>query len=627
MSSNLFNTLGIGYSGLAAAQVGITVTGHNISNAETEGYTRQRVVFQSATPLTTTPGQIGNGVEVQDIQRVFDNYVYDRYTTASSDKAYSDYEMQTLETLSSYFPEIDGVGIKADLAEYYDMWQTFADNPDNDAIKTALASQTETLTSHIQQTQEQMLALQQSVNDELAISIEKVNELAAQIAELNKSIDVAESGSMYEASDLRDKRNLLEKNLSDLIGATVTDGQLEANDQINSNSNDKTSSYTISVNGFNIVDGGTFHPLRIDNSSNEYGFYEVSYERQDGTLIPLEEKINDGKVGAIFELRGRAIDETTGMPTDGVLQTAITQMDAFSKGLIESTNNLYAQSSTTSMQSNTLEVKSSDALMSSNLNLNEGSFDIVIYDIDGNEVARRTIEINVATTMSGIAGSNSIEGQITQNQDDNGDLNGNNDIDDFLLFNYQPSATGELQLELDLSAYSQSQGFTFSISDNLQNDDYSSGTNFAGATGLHRFLDGENARDIDLNFTIAENPTLMKAGYSSASGDNTVALDMIQQQFENYDFYVGRDTYNTTISGMFDISATYVGIKTNAAITRNETVSTQYNATELEYASISQVSIDEEMTNLIKYQTSYGAAAKLITTVDQMMQTLLGMKQ
>lgn len=102
---------------------------------------------------------------------------------------------------------------------------------------------------------------------------------------------------------------------------------------------------------------------------------------------------------------------------------------------------------------------------------------------------------------------------------------------------------------------------------------------------------------------------------------------MMQQQFETYDFKVGSNSYNSTMYGMFDITATYVGIATNTAISRNETISTQYNAIELEYNAVSKVSIDEEMTNLIKYQTSYGAAAKVITTVDQMMQTLLGIKQ
>ena len=78
---------------------------------------------------------------------------------------------------------------------------------------------------------------------------------------------------------------------------------------------------------------------------------------------------------------------------------------------------------------------------------------------------------------------------------------------------------------------------------------------------------------------------------------------------------------------MFDVLATDVGIKTNAAVLANETITAQFKAVELEYSTVSKVSIDEEMTNLIKYQTSYGAASKIITTIDQMMQTLLGIKQ
>lgn len=625
--ANLFNTLGIGYSGLSAAQVGINTTGHNIANAETEGYTRQRVIASAATPITMMPGQVGNGVQVQDIKRVFDNFVFGRYTAVSSQKEYSDYEMQTLEELSSYFPEIDGVGIKADLSEYYNMWQTFADNPDNDAIKIALAKQTDSLASHIQETQNKILALQQEVNNQLKLNIEQVNQIASQIAQLNQSIDTAESGGMYEASDLRDKRNLLEKDLSRLIGTEINEGQLSANIQIDTNSNTRTGSYSISVNGFNIVDGNSFHPLKIETSDSEYGFYNVSYERQDGTIIPLEEKITGGKIGAMFDLRGRTIDSTSGMPTDGVLQTTIADLDAFAKGLIENTNNLYAQSNTTSMQSNILSINQSDTLMNSNLNLKEGSFDLIIYDIDGNEVARRSINIDVATTMTGVAGSNSIEGQIKQNVDDNGDLSASNDVDDFLQFNFQPSAGGELRLELSMDPASKSKGYTFSIADNLKTSDFTSGTNFAGAIGLNRFFDGNNARDIRLNYSLSNNPTIMKAGYSSVAGDNRVAMDMVQQQFEEYDFKVGQDNYNTTMYGMFDVTATYVGITTNTAISRNETVTTQFNATELEFNSIAKVSIDEEMTNLIKYQTSYGASAKVITTVDQMMQTLLGIKQ
>jgi len=627
--ASIFNTLNIGYTGLSAAQVGINTTGHNIVNAETEGYTRQRVVQAAQTPLFSGAGNVGNGTQVQDIKRVFDNFVFDRYTSISSDKEYTEFTQQSLEELSTYFPEIDGVGIKADLAEYYNMWQTFSDNPDNNAIKVALAKQTETLTQHIAQTQDQVKSLQMTMNEQLVTDVNQVNELAKQLADVNKSIDAAEAGDVYSANDLRDRRNVLEKNLARLIGSNVNQGQLEANIQINSNSNTRTGSYTLSVNGFNIVDGSTYHPIHVSKAENKNGFYEVSYERQDGVLIPMEESIRDGKIGAIFDLRGGTIDATTGVPTDGIVQNVVAQLDAFAKGLIEATNNLYAASSTTRMESNPQDMDPTIPLVTSGANINEGAFELVVYDVDGNEVARRSIEINVGTSMGDPTGlnPNSIEAQIKAEKDDNNDGNGNNNIDDFIFFNYQQSADGVTRLELGVQSLPESQGYTFSLEDTLKTDDYSSGTNFAGALGMGQYLQGDNASNIGLNIDLRDNPTKITAGFSGTSGDNRVALSMVQQQFESYEFEVANQSYDTTIYGMFDVTSTYVGISTNSAITKNETTTTQFNAVELEYFSVSKVSVDEELTNLIKYQTSYGAAAKIITTIDQMMQTLLGIKQ
>ena len=622
---SIFNSLYIGYSGLSVAQQGIDTTGHNISNADSEGYTRQRLMSEAATPISMHPGQVGNGAQVQTIKRVFDNFVFDRYNDLSADKEFSDFEKQILEELSTYFPEIDGVGIKADLQEYYNMWQTFADNPDNSAIKLALAKQAETLSGHITAAQNQVLGLQSQINDQLSVNINEVNDLAKELAELNIQIDVAESGDGYPANDLRDKRNVIERSLSRLIGAEVNQGLLESNIQIDSSSNTRTGSYTLNINGFNIVDGNTYHPLHLDKETNKYGFYDISYERQDGVLIPMSENITNGKVGAILSLRGASIDTTSGMPTDGILQNVVSSFDAFANVLIESTNNLYAQTSATKMDSNILQINPSNSLLNSPLNIKEGSFNVIVYDIDGNEVASREINIDMATTMTGV--SNSIESQMAAQVDDNSDGNANNDVDDYLVFNWATNASGENSLEFRLDPMSESKGYTFSIKDNLKDDIFSSGTNFAGATGLSRFFDGTNARDMTLNHELKANPTIIYAGYSPTSGDNRVALDMVQQQFEKYHFEVGTKEYDSTIYGMFDTIATEVGTETNRAILRNETITAQFNSTEMEYASVSKVSIDEEMTNLIKYQTSYGAAAKVITTIDQMMQTLLGIKQ
>jgi flagellar hook-associated protein 1 FlgK len=618
--SSLFNTLNVGYTGLSAAQAQISTTGHNIANAETEGYTRQRVVTSASDPLKTAgSGLIGNGVGITDIERVFDSFVYDRYKQSSSDKAYSDYQRQNLEKLSTYFPEIENSGIKADLQEYFSMWQNLVDNPDNDSMKTALAKQTELLTSHISQTQEQIVNLQSQINDELKISIDLVNDKAKEISELNVAINLAENETAFSANDLRDKRDLLEKELSDLIGSEVFTSQQSASSN--------TDTYTININGYNIVDGGSYHPLTISNENNAEGFYEVYYKRQNSPDLPIMEELTKGKVGAMLDLRGSDIDTTSGMPTDGVIQNVISQLDAFATGLIESTNNLYAANSTTDMLSNNVELSGNDSILNSSLNINEGSFNIVIYDIDGNVAATREINIDVATSMEGIAGSNSIQGQILMTKDDNDDGNANNDIDDFIQFNWATYNNGESALEFQLDQGAESRGYSFAIEDNLTNDSYSSGSNFAGALGLNRFFDGKDAQSIELNAEIKENNSLVSAGKSALSGDNRIASSMVQQQYENFDFKVGQNEYNTTVYGMFDLTATNVGISANSAIARNETVTAQFNASELEYTSVSGVSIDEELTNLIKYQTSYGAAAKIITTVDQMMQTLLGLKQ
>ena len=623
---SVFSALNIGYSGLNVAQNGINTTSHNISNAETEGYTRQRVVTSASTPTLMGPGLVGNGVEVTDIKRVFDNFIFDRYTDISAQKDYSDFEKKTLEGLSALFPEIDGVGIKSDLTAYYEAWQNFSDNPSNNSIKTSLAQNATTLTEHIAYTQDQVKDLQSSLNEQLASNINEVNSLAEQLADINKSIDVAEAGDAYTANDLRDKRNVLERSLARLIGAETNYGQIESNIQIDNSANTKTGSYVLSVSGFNMVDGSSFHPIKLNNTENKNGFYQLSFERQDGVEIPIDESVEGGIVGSILNLRGTSIDGDTGSLKNGVIQDVISKLDSFAKGIIESTNNIYAKSSSTKMESNTLDTNSSSSIVYSGLGIKEGSFNLIVYDLDGNVASSREIEINGTTTMSGVSGSNSIQGQIEAQKDDNEDGNATNDIDDFITYNWADFAGGS-SLQFSLDKVAESKGYTFVIEDNLKDGSFASGTNFAGALGMNRFFDGNDAQSMELNHQLSINPTLISAGQTAITGDNVIALDMVQHQYEKFDYDVSGETYNETTYAFFDDIATDIGSQTNAAILRNETISTQFNATQQEYASTSEVDIDEEMTNLIKYQTAYGAAAKIITTIDQMMQTLLGIKQ
>ncbi len=630
--ASIFNALNIGYSGLNASQIGINTTGHNISNAETEGYTRQRVIQTASTPLSLHPGDRGAGVTVDTIMRVFDTFVYDRYTKSAESKEYSDFTRETMETVSSYFPEIEDVGIKQDMHAYFDLWQDFASNPDNDAIKVALVNQAQTLASHINQTRDQVKTLQMEINDQLVTAVEEVNRIGAEIAEINLAIAHSEAATLNNANDLRDKRNMLELSLAKLLGSDVFGGEKMSDISVDRNVTELANHYNIHIEGHNLVDGIAFHPIGISNTENPEGFYDIFYERQDGVKIPFYDEIKGGKVGAILELRGSRLDESNGLPNDGTLQDIIDQLDSFAASLIESTNNIYAQSASQKMQAVVTDIAADFPIVNTDYNFNEGSFDITIYDIDGNEVATRTINITATTVMDdgeyAADGTvitppslNSIIGQFNQQQDDNADNNATNDIDDLVTAIFSKSG------EISISINNPSSGMTFAIKDNLTGAGYQTGSNFAGAIGLQRFFNGTDAHNITVSDDYKEDPSQLRAFSKPADGNSDVALQMVQLQYEEVGFYGRIGDRADTLYGYFDSIATYVGSKTNSAIINNDAITAQHNAVEMEYFSISKVSIDEEMTNLIKYQTAYGASAKVITTIDQMINTLLGIKQ
>lgn len=629
--ASIFNGLHIGYSGLSASQLAINTTSHNITNAETEGYTRQRVVQQSTTPVgAIIPGAQGNGTQVKEITRIHDAFVFARYSSESENKEFSDFQRQTLEELSTYFPEIENVGIKFDMQEYFNLWGDLSINPDNQAVKVALAQQTRVLSQDIQETKTQITDLQLTLNDQMKVAADEINKIAQQIANLTGAITETEAIEGQHANDLRDQRGVLEISLAKLVNADMFEGRLSSNMPVSRDLVEKGGDYTINIAGFNIVDGKTFHPIVVDNKDNAGGFYSLSYERQDGVLMPMDDLVKGGRIGAILDLRGSSFD-ADGNIENGQLQEIINQIDGFAKGLIESTNNLYAQGADSNMRSDVTGLAATEIMVNSDLNIRVGTFDIVAYDINGNIASSRTLSITTTTVMDDTvydaAGNivtpgtnNSIVGQLRLNKDDNGDSNANNDIDDILTANF---LNGQLDLSINAASFP---GYTFGIEDD-QTKGMAAGTNFAGSIGLSRFFEGEDASDINLARGLRDDPALIKANKAPIDGDNKLANDMLQLQFDDVTFEANGVSINETLYGYYDGIVTDVGTRTNAAITTNDTVTAKYNAVLKSYESISAVNIDEEMVNLIKYQTAYGASAKIITTIDQMMDTLLGLKR
>jgi flagellar hook-associated protein 1 FlgK len=620
---SLFSTLNTGISGMNVSEIAIATVSNNIANADNEYYSRQRVVTQASTALDTSSVTIGTGVSVTSIVRIHDEYVYTRLKEAAGDLSYDTYMQQSLEEVAGYFPDLDGVGISTDIENYFAAWNDLSSNSDDGSQKIALVQSAETLSANLQSTRESIRTLQDSINEELKTNVDEINSIGEQIVAINKSINAIESTDSSRANDLRDQRDALELTLSELLDVSVYKGTMVSENTIDANLTDQGTEYNINIEGYSFVDGTSFHPIVISNSGNESAYYSIYAESELGTTWDITDKITGGKVGAMLDLRGRNIDvsENSGYPTDGTLQGYIDDLDTFANTFIEQTNNIYARSAQTSMTSaSQYELQDNTTLSSYSENINDGTFDVIIYDNVGNEVARKSITINSLTSMNDDSYTDSIIKQITTSADDNDDNNTLNDVDDFVTADYSYSDTtksGEMTLKIN-SEYKLA-GYTVAVEDN--------GTNFPGVIGLSQFLEGDSAANIGVVDTYLEDADKLNGFSAPIDGNNDVANDMIQLQYETFDFNrKNGSTITESIEGFYRFVTTEIATDGESIASNYETSYSLYNTINSEFQSISGVNIDEELTDLMKYQTAYSANAKVITTIEQMLTTLLGIK-
>ncbi|WP_300899988.1 flagellar basal body rod C-terminal domain-containing protein, partial [uncultured Helicobacter sp.] len=403
-----------------------------------------------------------------------------------------------------------------------------------------------------------------------------------------------------------DRRDELEFNLQTLIGANVFKNHLDSRASIHPKLADFDDEYVLNIGfGFNIVDGAMFHPIVLKKDDNHLNLNRVYFQGDDFKIVEITDKIVQGKAGSLISLYNSGADGTR----VGKIQDYINQLDIFAKGFIEATNNIYSQSAAMQIRSDKIDVWSLNALVDSNYNIKTGSFDIVIYSAQGEEIGRKTIHIDETTTM------NDVVRAINANTDDNKDNNALNDVDDYFRAYYDNGTR-----EFNILAKNPSQGLYVAIQDN--------GTNFTGAFGLNKFFDGEDAHNITLHREYAKDATLIRPWLTPVNGNFDVANMMQQLQYEDVDFYTNKyDKQQMRISEYFQFLSGRVANQTEATQRTKETKDSVLSAVKKEHLAISQVSLDEEMVNLIKFQGGYAANAKVITTIDRMIETLLGIKQ
>lgn len=605
----IFATLHTGVTGLKASEVQIATTGNNISNANSTFYTRQRVVQTTNGYITTGGVQVGTGTAIESIVRLHDEHAYFKLKNASTQQEYTGYLGQVLEEISQRFPDLKNTGILNNLENYNKAWNDFASNPNENATKIALVNATKTLAESVNEAHSTLKKVQQKVNDDIKSTVEEINRIGEEIAHINKQIYGEEALPTDHANELRDRRDELELTLSKLVSAVASKNEIVQDNRFEQTITDPGHHYNLSIEGFSIVDGVNFHPLKLDYDDKNKS-YSIYYQTPDEKIHDLTAKLKGGQLGAQLDLRGRDYDKLEGAYDNGILQGYIDSLNTFSKTLITETNNLYAGSAKNSATSDYLEGLTGDVpLMNYDRTIQAGTFDIVIYDEKGNEKVRKSITIDVTTTM------NDLMNQIKANTDDNKDNNSGNDVDDFINASFSfdsKSNSGLFQINAK-------NGFKVSLEDK--------GTNFAGAFSVGGFFSGKDASDIRVKESLLSDPSTVRASKNGVDSGNDMANQIIQLQYEKVSFYnkdgtvdeLTMEEYYRKFTGKIASDG-----ENNNVIHKSNT--TLYNSVYAEYQSKSGVNTNEELAALIQWQSSYGAAAKIVSTVDQMLDTLLGLK-
>lgn len=220
--ASIFGILNIGRSGISASQQAINVTGNNIANVNTEGYTRQRVNLVATEPESAFPGQLGRGVEASDIQRVFDRYISDQINLAMNDTGQWDAAQSALEKIEMIFNETGGYGLNQALDAFWNSWQDLANHPSGHAERANLLHSAEAMATTFNQIAGNLTQVITDINNNLSGAVDDINRLSTQIDDLNQQIVNIEQGGQ-NANTFRDEREALLKELSEFINFSATE--------------------------------------------------------------------------------------------------------------------------------------------------------------------------------------------------------------------------------------------------------------------------------------------------------------------------------------------------------------------------------------------------------------------
>ena len=201
---------------LLTHQKSLQVTNHNIANMGTPGFSRQELILETATPLSSLPGQIGTGVRGARIRRVYDRFLESQIGKEFQSLGRWETREDALSQVSVILNETSESGLNARMDEFWAAWQDLANNPSGQSERSNLKLKAQSLASMFNQCHSSLTELRDQMDESVLDGVGTVNLLSGQIAGLNEKIAEIEAGG-EDANDYRDQREQLLKDLSEMI--------------------------------------------------------------------------------------------------------------------------------------------------------------------------------------------------------------------------------------------------------------------------------------------------------------------------------------------------------------------------------------------------------------------------
>ena len=647
----------IGMSGLLTAQRAMLVAGHNISNANTKGYTRQTALLAARLPAVTSKGSVGQGVELAKIIRQKDAYLNNRLREIASSVNSASTKSQSLRELETLFNETTDSGINNAIASFFESVSGLSQDPESISSRAVLLEKAHTLSAAFNRIPAELDQMKTFIKQNIESKVEDINTLTANLVDVNMQIYALKIKGL-DSNDLLDKQELLLQDISSITDITTQfreDGTVDVSTgggslvtgasaikvYYNEDDNGK-----ITITNSNGMAKYVFKGGEMKGLLDLYNTTVVNYNTKVDTLASnFISKVNQlhsegvGLAGGFSAIRAsNAVSDVSSALNDAGLPFDMSSGDIYMTVTNTTTGEVTKNKITIDPSSYSL-TDVQDAINNSTSGL-AGDIAASITDKKLRIVAQSDYQFNFSYALDPNPGSVG-----TSVASVSGIYSGTaNDVYTFTALGAGTiGVTSGLQIEvknsngdtvttLDVgSSYtagttlSVADGITLSLADGViaAGDEFSldivsdsDTTDILSALGINTFFSGSDASDIAVNDTISNDVSLIAASTGEV-GNNTNALRIALLQDST------SAVSSTTFADYMHQITSGLGEEARNSYKLEENYTVMQKSLENRRDEVSGVNMDEEMVNLVRFQQAYDASAKYISMVNELVNRLI----